>query len=279
MDMEKKRKPPGKRRLLLFLLITGMSALAVKALWGGQGAGGECILQPEGTYRVCYLLNVDGMKGLGHSALLLLDENGEGKLFSYNGMEYNLFQCLLGKKGMGRMKEFSLDADTLREFLETGELPAGEYEECSNFDRALWREISREEYDVVTEKALHYIEAEEEYGKLCEELYALERDAAPGEGASQAAEASLEEARQRLEEFRAREDTPLYQIYTHNCDTAAREMIAAVDGDMAAYNASEARLTPKGNYKNMCRKLGGPWKFCSLEEDTWVERLLFSNLV
>ena len=62
--------------------------------------------EPGRDCRAYYLLNMDGMKGLGHAALLLVDEKGEGRLFSYNGMEYNIFWCLLGKKGLGKMKEF-----------------------------------------------------------------------------------------------------------------------------------------------------------------------------
>ena len=58
--------------------------------------------------QVCYLLNLDGMKGLGHSALLLIDETGAGQLFSYNGMQYGLLPCLLGKEGIGKMKVISM---------------------------------------------------------------------------------------------------------------------------------------------------------------------------
>ena len=254
---------PAARLGLLFVAV--VFVLTIKALWGGGGdIKRECASQPEGKCRVYYLLNVDGMKGLGHSALLLVDENREGQLFSYNGMEYNLFQCLLGKEGMGRMKRFFLDRETLKGFLENGELSAGEYQECSNFDRALWREISREEYALVEEQALCYIEAEEEYGQLAGELFAC------GEG-----DDAWQEAKERMESFKAREDTPLYQIYTHNCDTAAREIIAKIDGDMAAYNETEERLTPKGNFKNMCRKLGEAWESGTFGENTWVERLLY----
>ena len=74
--------------------------------------------------QVCYLLNLDGMKGLGHSALLLIDETGAGQLFSYNGMQYGLLPCLLGKEGIGKMKVISMTPEETAVFLETGEPPA-----------------------------------------------------------------------------------------------------------------------------------------------------------
>lgn len=259
--------PPGMKSFGLRMPVILAAVLCAVFLAGGllrqdalyRDCGGE-----NGACRAYYLLNIDGMKGLGHAALLLVDEQGEGQIFSYNGMQYNLFQCLLGKAGMGRMKQFSLDREAVEGLLLTGELSAGEYEECSNFDRALWRGISEEEYAVIQQNALAYIEAEREYERLCRELYSLQdKD-----------QAGAKEAKARLDAFLSREDTPLYQIYTHNCDGAARELLALVDGDMAKYNASQAKLTPKGNYKNMCRKLGDAWGFCPLGKDTWTERLM-----
>lgn len=132
--------------------------------------------EPGRDCRVYYLLNIDGMKGLGHAALLLVDEKGEGLLL-------------------------------------TGDLPSEEYEECRNFDRALWRYLSGEEYEKILQGTEAYLEP-------------------PGA------------------------DTPLYQIYSHNCDTAARELIGLADRDMDRYNRGRTRLTPGGNYKRMCRELG-----------------------
>lgn len=214
--------------------------------------------EPCGIY---YLLNVDGMKGLGHSALMLTDEQGEGRIFSYNGMQYNLFQCLLGKRGVGKMKEFLLDREGVKELLRTGDLPAGEYEECSNFDRILWREISREQYDKVVQAAAVYTETGEAY----EELYVSFYEASGEE---------TEKIRQEIEAYTQREGIPLYQIYTHNCDTAARELMGEIDEEVSGYNESEVKLTPNGNYRNMCRKLGDTWGFRHLGEDTFIETVL-----
>lgn len=150
--------------------------------------------EPGRDCRAYYLLNIDGMKGLGHAALLLVDEKGEGLLL-------------------------------------TGDLPSEEYEECRNFDRALWRYLSGEEYEKILQGTEAYLEP-------------------PGA------------------------DTPLYQIYAHNCDTAARELIGLADRDMDRYNRGRTRLTPGGNYKRMCRELGSAWGFTFLGEDTLWERAI-----
>ena len=83
-----------------------------------------------------------------------------------------------------------------------------------------------------------------------------------------------EEIQQQVDEFLARADIPLYQIYTHNCDTAARELIGEIDEEVEAYNQSEEKLTPNGNYRNMCNKLGSTWGIRHLGEDTIKEFIL-----
>ena len=40
----------------------------------------------EGDCMLYYIVNADGMKGLGHSILLLVNEQGIGTVFSFNGM-------------------------------------------------------------------------------------------------------------------------------------------------------------------------------------------------
>ena len=252
----------GKRagRFLIFIFL-GICAFLIYRLISRSGTSYREYRSEHGLCGIYYLLNVDGMKGLGHAALMLTDEQGEGRIFSYNGMQYNLAQCLLGKEGIGKMKEFFLDREGVEELLDTGTLPAGEYEECSNFDRALWRKISREQYEIVVQAAEVYIAAGDDFERLYAALY----------------ERSGEEAEKlwkQIEDFPKREGIPLYQIYTHNCDTAARELMGAIDDEVSGYNESAAKLTPNGNYRNMCRKLGDTWGFRRLGEDTFKETLL-----
>lgn len=212
--------------------------------------------------RIYYLLNIDGMKGLGHAAFLLVDEQGEGLFYSYNGMQYSLPECLLGKAGIGKMKSFALNREQTEQFLTAGDLEVSDTSECDNFDRALYRCISRGDYEQIRQEAEYYITVGDEYEELYARFYS-------------AGDAKNSQAEQALQEFSKRDDIPLYQIYHHNCDTAARECIAAVDKEMEDYNQSGARLTPAANYKQMYRKLGKRWGAVNLGEDTWKEKLLW----
>lgn len=200
--------------------------------------------------RVYYLLNIDGMKGLGHSALLLQDSEGQAQVFSYNGMQYNFRECLLGKSGIGKMKQFQLNAEELKQLLETGDLQADKYEECDNFDRALYCDITQEQYATIMEEIRHYIEV----GDTFEQLYMIDKI--------------------ELESFLNQKDIPKYQIYTHNCDTVAREILALISKEVEEYNADFRKLTPGGNYKEMCKVLGNDWGVIKLGEDSVWENIL-----
>lgn len=238
-----------------------MAGIGIRLFWPGNVPDRACSSANGQPCQVFYLLNLDGMKGLGHSALMLVDEEGEGRIFSYNGMQYNLIQCLMGKEGIGKMKEFSLTADEVEMLLKTGDLQAGEFEECDNFDRALFRYIDREQYERIVKEAERYIQAGDEYEGLYAELYG-------GTGAD------ISDAQEKMDQFLGRPDIPRYQIYSHNCDTAARELIGLVDEEMAVYNDSEAKLIPAGNYKNMCRQLSDTWGYMGLGQDSLLEKLI-----
>lgn len=191
-----------------------------------------------------YLLNIDGMKGLGHSAFLLVDEQGEGVFCSYNGMQYSLSECLVGKAGVGKMKEFQLTAAEVAELLDTGNLQVSDASECDNFDRILYRVISEEEYKQIRENVEIYIQVGnefEQYGEVITEA----------------------------------ENVPLYQIYNHNCDTVAREQIALVDTQVAEYNETRRKLTPARNYKGMCQYMDSLWGYGKIGSDSFVERVLW----
>ncbi|MCI8996440.1 MAG: hypothetical protein HFI31_07555 [Lachnospiraceae bacterium] len=221
---------------VILLLLFGF--LCARLLFVRPPEERACQENSVNSCQIWYLLNVDGMGGLGHSALLLVDELGGGRIYSYNGMEYNLFWCLLGKEGVGFMREISLDPEERAVFCQSGQLSLSDSAECRDFDRALYREITREEYGTVYQAVQKWIEKEQLWDLL------------------------------------EQEDIPLYHIYTHNCDTAARELIALVDEEVEEYNQSHARLTPGGNFREMCRRLGSGWGIRRLGEDSWKERLL-----
>ncbi len=248
-----------KRKILVVVLFVLVSLTLWKILFYSPFEEREC-RRTEEACQVCYLLNLDGMKGLGHSALLLIDEEGFGKVFSYNGMQYNLAECLAGSEGIGKMMEYTLEPQKVDDLLRTGDLEAGDYAECDNFDRMLYRWISRDQYEQILCAAEDYVKVGDQY----EELYAAVYNAE---------EAQRQEAEAEMEVFLA-QDLPHYQIYTHNCDTVARELLAVVDEELQRYNAKEQKLTPKGNYKNMCSYLSTRWGIARLGEDSLAEKLL-----
>lgn len=246
-----------KKRIYIFVIVV----FTIIAFWDEPVDKSE--MQKDGnSCAVCYLLNVDGMKGLGHAAFMLLDEHGSGTVYSYNGMQYSLLECLAGKAGVGKMKVFFLSSDEVTVFFDTGRLQVEDTAECDNFDRMLYRYISRDDYEKIQEGTKRYIEIGTEF----ESIYAA------------VIKASGEEkilAEERMKEFLSQEGLLKYQIYKHNCDTVTRELIALVDKDMREYNAEHERLTPTGNYIGMCRALSEEWGVQKLGEDTLWEKVLW----
>lgn len=247
--------------VLWILTLFCLAGLCVRTSFTDQEAlmERECRMTGEDC-RVCYLLNLDGMKGLGHSALLLINEEGYGSVFSYNGMQYGLLRCLTGKEGIGKMTEYRLDPEEVEILLNTGDLEADNREECDNFDRMLYRRISDMQYEQIRYAAGIYIEIGNEY----EQRYAA---------IVQAEETQRAEKEAEMENF-LQQDLPRYQIYTHNCDTVARELLALVDDEIRLYNEQEQKLTPKGNYKNMCIYVSDQWGIARLGKDSLVEWIL-----
>lgn len=211
---------------------------------------------------VYYLLNIDGMKGLGHAALMLVDEEGNGQVFSYNGMQYSLLECLAGKSGVGKMKVFDLSREEVEEFLNTGNLQVEDTAECDNFDRVLYRYISRNELRMMQEGAAEYVNTGAEF----ETLYAA---------AFQATGEAKARAEDMLQEFLNQDGLLKYQIYTHNCDTVARELIALIDKDVMEYKTDKGKITPTDNYIGMCDAVGEEWGYQKLGEDTLLERIFW----
>lgn len=219
----------------------------------GQDTQGEC--------KVYYILNTDGMKGLGHSILILEDEEGCGMVFSFNGMQRSLGEALLGKAGVGKLSVGSMSKEELRDFLNTGNLCLKGDQLQDNYDVALYRNITLEEYAAIIEKTQIYIETGREY----EELYV--------QYASAENEKIKEEYKRQLEQMGADDRLPLYRIYTHNCDHAARLLIACVDDEMRAYNQNTNKITPGGNLKAFAKSTN-TWGVMRLGESTFPEKVL-----
>ncbi len=211
---------------------------------------------------VYYLLNVDGMKGLGHSSFMLVDAKGNGTFYSYNGMQYSLAECLMGKAGVGKMKVFELDSEAVNSFLKNGDLIVSDASECDNFDRVLYKYISAKDYETIKKEVQCYITTGDEFERLYADVH------------ESVGEEKLQ-AEVRLQEFCEQENTPKYQIYRHNCDTVARTCIEIVDENMEKYNESKERLIPSMNYKSMYSYLGKDWGAKKLGEDSVMETLLW----
>ena len=247
-----------KKLKYLFILFT---LCLIIAYWDTPFENRE-LKQIDSSCAVYYLLNIDGMKGLGHTVLMLQDENGNAQIFSYNGMQYSLLECLIGKAGVGKMKVFSLTTAEMDAFLFTGNLEVEDTSECDNFDRMLYRYISREEFEQIQKEAAKYIITGTEY----EELYATHYNTSM-EGKKIATD--------KLNAFLNQEGLLKYQIYTHNCDTVARELIALIDKEVLEFNTNKKKLTPTDNYLGMCSIVGESWGYKKIGEDTLVERIFW----
>lgn len=214
---------------------------------------GDCMLY--------YTVNVDGMKGLGHSMIMLLNEQGESIVLSFNGMQGTLGEALLGQTGVGKLSVGNMNPTETTSFLNTGNLDLEGDQLDDNYDIALYRTITQEEYQTILALTDPYIQAAANY----ERLYAL--------AASSTDTVQKAVYEEEMERMRKNTSLPLYNIYTHNCDHAARSLAAAVDAEMAAYNIVFRRLTPNGNLKAFARRSTG-WGILRLGENTIFERIL-----
>ena len=92
-----------KKKIVIVILIIFLVVFMGRKLLNFQVNNSRCPILQDNSCIVYYLLNIDGMKGLGHASFMLVNEQGEGCFYSYNGMQYNLAECLMGKAGIGKM--------------------------------------------------------------------------------------------------------------------------------------------------------------------------------
>lgn len=215
--------------------------------------GGECMLY--------YIVNADGMKGLGHSILLVVDEEGCGRVFSFNGMQRTLGESLLGKSGVGKMSVGTMTAEETAAFLRTGDLTLEGDQLTDNYDMALYRPISQEEYGIILGQLAPYSAAEKQFTELYEK-WTREED--------RDRKAEYEQA---LEQLGQEKDLPLYRLYTYNCDHAARLLAASVDPVLWDYTHHSQRMTPNGNLKAFGQK-AEDWGVITLGRQSLAERVL-----
>ena len=215
----------------------------------------------EGDCMLYYIVNADGMKGLGHSILLLVNEQGIGTVFSFNGMQRSLRESLLGKSGIGKMSTGVMTAEETKTFLQTGNLEIDGDQLTDNYDMALYRPITTEDYQVILEQTIPYFTAEQQFGTLYEK-WVVEQDAD-----------KKAEYKQALEKMGQDKSLPAYQIYTNNCDHAVRKLASTVDLDLQEYTCHTWRMTPNGNLKAFGAKAEG-WGIMTLGKQSIFERVL-----
>lgn len=218
-------------------------------------------LYAEEECMLYYMVNADGMKGLGHSILMVVDGEGCGTVLSFNGMQRSLSESLMGKSGVGKLSVGAMDAEEVKAFLRSGDLSLEGDQLADNYDMALYRPITREDYQIVLTQAEPYMEVEEGFGVLYQK-WVTEGDAA-----------GKAEYYQALEQMAEDESLPLYQIYTNNCDHAVRIMASSVDQDLRDYTYDAWRMTPNGNLKAFGKK-AEKWGVMELGEQTLAERVL-----
>lgn len=235
--------------IVLYLILCMSMRLPIRE---AQRKTGECTMY--------YVVNSDGMKGLGHSILVLENEEGYGTVLSFNGMQRTLSQALLGKAGVGKMSMGQMDAGQMQEFLKTGNLELEGDQLRDNYDLALYQNITTEEYEAVLQAAEIYIKTGDEYGELyVRYLYADE--------------SCKEKYRRQLEEMGKDDSLPLYRLYTNNCDHVARLLIACADKDMIRYNERTHRITPNGNLKAFGMSAEA-WGVMELGDNSFGEKVL-----
>lgn len=220
----------------------------------------------EGEYILYYIVNADGMKGLGHSILLIKDQNGCGTVLSYNGMQTNLIESLLGKSGVGKMSIGTMNPEETENFLQSGDLHIDGDQLTDNYDMALYRPITAQDYQTILENITPYVSAEAQFTALYEK-WAMEDDTN-----------IKAEYKKELEQIRNAENIPTYRIYTNNCDHVARLLASSVDLEMQNYTSHSWRMTPNGNFKAF-GKMSSNWGVMELGEQSLAERILMFLMI
>lgn len=256
--MEKRTGTWIKHGIILLLLLYLASCFSMRlSVRETAWEAGECMLY--------YIVNADGMKGLGHSIIMLVDEEGCGTVISYNGMQRSLTESLMGKSGVGKMSIGTMSADETETFLQSGDLHLDGDQLTDNYDVALYRPITAAEYGVILEQTEPYLAAQEQFTVLYEK-WAME------ENASRKAEYQRE-----LVQMGQGDRLPVYQIYTNNCDHVARQLISSVD--MKLRESRHTRhMTPNGNIKAFGAKAQS-WGVMMLGSQSFPERILMFLMI
>lgn len=172
----------------------------------------------------------------------------------------------MGKSGIGKMSIGTMNAEDTQAFLQTGNLHIDGDQLTDNYDYALYRPITAENYNTILEQAVPYLEAEMKFSALYEE-WAMEEDAD-----------KRTEYEKNLEQMGQGDDLPVYRIYTNNCDHVARLLASSVDSELQNYSNNAWRMTPNGNFKAFGKKTKD-WGVIKLEKQSFMEKILMFLMI
>lgn len=204
----------------------------------------------ETDYTVYYLNNMDGAFKTGHTAVLVETPNGNSHFFSYTSEEGNLVKKAMGDDVEGYMEYARLSKQETETFLQNGDIGVishGGEMLYTNYDRALKKEITQAEAELI-------IAMENGYVNLYKELY--------DENTTEDIYNSLIMENPQL----------LYNLYSNNCDTVARDMLTTVE----PYLLFSSTLTPNGSYNSFLIKnrFEGSWEEVIVGRNSLGELLL-----
>lgn len=221
---------------LFFILLTTILGIYLFCCVMNRFHESENPADVSDTYAIYYLVNADGMKGLGHSIILLTGPDDKKPdscvVYSFNGMEKNLKQALMGEAGVGCLSVSHLTKEEVDSFLTSGDIFAGTEQLNANYDLAVYKEIECEEYREIADKVSVYIQLTDAFHKLEEK-----------------------QDKEGIATLKAQNDALLYRIYSHNCDTVARELLETIDPDVQEFNVSKNYYTPLANIKAFSREM------------------------
>ena len=75
-----------------------------------------------------------------------------------------------------------------------------------------------------------------------------------------------------IDVLKSQNEELLYQIYSHNCDTVARELLEMVDQDVRIFDGTNHYRTPLANIKAFSREMD-EWSAITIGEQTLKEKM------
>lgn len=193
----------------------------------------------EDEYHVYYLNNMDGAKVFGHSSILVENIDGTSEFYTYMGTG-DTMSALKGEDSLGYMGHEFLTKEETEEFLKTGDIDVkmpGDWYNSDNYDRALKRSITAEEYDQIIATAEYYVKLYTD-GNVVEDINT----------------------------YLQNEPNAIYNLYSHNCDTVAGEILGVVDPYFVTCQEGVGHTTPNDSFYVRMVFLEDTWDFIGVGE-------------